>query len=81
MRRAGMNPTEPELQDMVNKIDDGALCFADFCILMEDKNEDNNPENHFRDAFRVFSKDEQGGWWLSVYPFTGVIIVFCCCLG
>ena len=78
-----MNPTEAELQDTVNKIDDGvaALSFADFCILMENKTEEINPENHFRDAFRVFSKDEQGGWWLSVYPFTGVIIVFCCCLG
>ena len=32
MRRAGINPTDVEVQDMINKIDDGSgtLDFSDF---------------------------------------------------
>ena len=54
---------------MINKIDDGiaTLDFADFCIIMEDKTQENDPENHFRDAFRVFSKDDQGEHLITVY--------------
>ena len=62
MRRAGTNPTEAELRDILNKIDDGSatLTFEDFSDVMKEKTIEGDPENHFRDAFRVFSKDEQG---------------------
>ena len=74
MRRAGTNPTEAELQDLINKIDDGSatLHFTDFCILMEEKTSENDSETHFKDAFRVFSKDDQGEYLffnLSFYYF------------
>ena len=62
MRRAGQNPTESEVQDMINKIDDGtaSLSFVDFCLLMSEKTKEMDPETHFKDTFRVFSKDEEG---------------------
>ena len=62
MRRAGQNPTESEVQDMINKIDDGSasLTFPDFCLLIGEKSKELDPETHFKDTFRVFSKDEEG---------------------
>jgi hypothetical protein len=62
MRRAGQNPTESEVQDMINKIDDGtaSLAFEDFCLLMREKTKEIDPEILFKDTFRVFSKDEEG---------------------
>merc|ERR1712170_220974 len=62
MRRAGQNPTESEVQDMVNKIDDGSssLNFEDFCSLLSEKTKEMDTETHFKDTFRVFSKDEEG---------------------
>ena len=62
MRRAGQNPTESEVQDMINKIDDGtaSLAFEDFCLLLREKSKETDPETLFKDTFRVFSKDEEG---------------------
>ena len=62
LRRAGQNPTESEVQDMINKIDDGSasLDFPDFCLLIGEKAKELDPETHFKDTFRVFSKDEEG---------------------
>ena len=62
MRRAGQNPTESEVQDMINKIDDGtaSLAFEDFCLLLREKSKETDPEILFKDTFRVFSKDEEG---------------------
>ena len=47
---------------MINKIDDGSasLAFADFCLLIREKAKELDPETHFKDTFRVFSKDEEG---------------------
>jgi hypothetical protein len=62
LRRAGQNPTESEVQDMINKIYDGSasLTFPDFCLLIGEKAKELDPETHFKDTFRVFSKDEEG---------------------
>ena len=62
MRRAGQNPTDVEVQDLINKIDDGtaSLSFPDFCLLIGEKSKELDPETHFKDTFRVFSKDEEG---------------------
>merc|ERR1712179_122038 len=62
LRRAGQNPTESEVQDMINKIDDGSasLTFPDFRLLVGEKAKELDPETHFKDTFRVFSKDEEG---------------------
>ena len=64
LRRAGQNPTESEVQDMINKIDDGtaSLDFVDFCLLIGEKTKEVDPETHFKDTFRVFSKDEEGNF-------------------
>ena len=47
---------------MINKIDDGSasLTFPDFCLLIAEKSKELDPETHFKDTFRVFSKDEEG---------------------
>ena len=64
MRRAGQNPTDVEVQDMVNKIDDGSgvLDFDDFLLVMREKSREVDLEIHFKDAFRAFSKDDEGKW-------------------
>ena len=62
MRRAGQNPTDIEVQDLINKIDDGSgtLDFNDFCLVIKEKTKEVDTEIHFKDTFRVFSKDEEG---------------------
>ena len=47
---------------MINKIDDGSasLTFPDFCLLIAEKSKELDPETHFKDTFRAFSKDEEG---------------------
>ena len=62
MRRAGQNPTDVEVQDLINKIDDGSgtLDFSDFCLVIKEKSRELESETHFKDTFRVFSKDEEG---------------------
>ena len=61
LRTAGQNPTESEVQDMINKIYDGSasLAFPHFCLLIAEKAKELDPETHFKDTFRVFSKDEE----------------------
>ena len=62
MRRAGQNPTDVEVHDMINKIDNGSgvLDFEDFLLVMAEKNRETDIEIHFKDTFRAFSKDEDG---------------------
>ena len=62
MRRAGQNPTDIEVQDLINKIDDGSgtLDFNDFCVVIKEKNKELDSETHFKDTFRAFSKDDEG---------------------
>ena len=69
MRRAGQNPTDIEVQDMLNKIDDGSggIDFEDFLLVMREKSKEVDMEIHFKDAFRVFSKDEEGEFALFVH--------------
>merc|ERR1719219_1086877 len=62
MRRAGSNPTEVEVHDILNKIDDGSgdITFEDFCSVLHDKNKEFDTELHYKETFRVFSKDNDG---------------------
>ena len=62
MRRAGQNPTDIEVHDMINKIDNGSgvLDFDDFLLVMGEKNKEVDIEIHFKDTFRAFSKDDDG---------------------
>ena len=62
MRRAGLNPTEVEVHDIINRLDDGSgvITFEDFCKVMLQKNKEVDQETYFKESFRVFYKDEEG---------------------
>ena len=50
MRRAGENPTEVEVHDLINKLDDGSgvLTFEDFCSILQEKNKEFDSELHYK---------------------------------
>jgi len=63
LRFCGENPSEAEIQDMVNEVDcdaTGEVHFPDFLQLMKKKYSDNNAEDEIREAFRVFDSDGNG---------------------
>lgn len=63
MRSLGQNPTEAELQDMVNEIDadgNGTIDFPEFLTMMARKMKDTDSEEEIKEAFRVFDKDGNG---------------------
>lgn len=63
MRSLGQNPTEAELQDMINEVDadgNGTIDFAEFLSLMARKMKDTDSEEELKEAFRVFDKDQNG---------------------
>ena len=58
-----MNPTEEELEDMVNEVDadhDGSVNFQEFLDMMSKSSEAANNEDEIREAFKVFDKNEDG---------------------
>ena len=62
-RAIGMNPTEDELQDMVNEVDtdhDGSVNFQEFLDMMSKSTETDSTEEDIREAFKVFDKNEDG---------------------
>ena len=69
MRRVGQNPTDIEVHDMINKIENGSgvVDFEDFLLFMREKNKETDMEIHFKDTFRAFSKDDDGEDW--IYAF------------
>nr|XP_056701876.1 calmodulin-A-like [Euleptes europaea] len=63
MRSLGHNPTEAELQAMINDIDangSGTVDFPEFLSLMAKRTRESAGEEEIRDAFRVFDKDGNG---------------------
>lgn len=63
MRALGQNPTEAELQDMVNEVDadgNGTIDFPEFLTMMARKMADAASEEEVTEAFRVFDKDGNG---------------------
>jgi calmodulin len=63
MRSLGQNPTESELQDMINEIDvdgNGTIDFEEFINMMAKKMRESDSEEELREAFRVFDKDGNG---------------------
>ena len=48
MRSLGQNPTEGEVQDMINEVDadgSGAVEFPEFCVMMVKKMQESDTEN------------------------------------
>ncbi|CAF1141127.1 unnamed protein product [Rotaria sordida] len=63
MRSLGQNPTEAELQDMINEVDadgNGTIDFPEFLTMIARKMKDTDSEEEIREAFRVFDKDGHG---------------------
>merc|ERR1711929_1039 len=63
MRSLGQNPTEAELQDMINEVDadgNGTLDFPEFLSLMARKMKDTDTEEELIEAFKVFDRDGNG---------------------
>merc|ERR1712032_545034 len=63
LRFIGFNPTEAELQDLINVVDKdgtGTIDFPEFLQMMRIKVHDQNQEEDIREAFRVFDNDGNG---------------------
>ena len=63
MRSLGQNPTEADLQDIINEVDadrDGTINFREFLTMMGLKMEEANREAELQEAFRLFDKDSNG---------------------
>merc|ERR1712126_515944 len=63
MRSLGQNPTEAELQDMINEVDadgNGTIDFPEFLTMMTRRMKYTDSQEEIREAFRVFDKDGNG---------------------
>ena len=63
MRSLGQNPTEAELQDMINEVDadgNGTIDFPEFLTMMARKMRDTDSEEEIKEAFKVFDRDNNG---------------------
>ena len=63
MRSLGQNPTEAELQEIINEIDaerKGTVEFFEFVNIMEKKIENVEDEEEILSAFRIFDNDGSG---------------------
>lgn len=63
MRNLGQNPTDNELQDMIEEVDldgNGTIDFKEFLGLMVRKMKDTDTEEELLEAFKVFDRDGNG---------------------
>ncbi|GFP85821.1 calmodulin-like protein 11 [Phtheirospermum japonicum] len=63
IRSLDQNPSEEELQDMINEVDsdgNGTIEFAEFLNLMANKLKETDAEAELKEAFKVFDKDQNG---------------------
>ena len=63
MKNLGQNPTEAELQDMINEVDidgNGNIDFKEFLGLMARKMRNTDSEEELIEAFKVFDRDGNG---------------------
>ncbi|TNV75245.1 hypothetical protein FGO68_gene10885 [Halteria grandinella] len=63
MRQLGVNPTDEELQEMIQEVDEsgeGEITFQQFISIMAHKMKDADSEQGTLEAFRVFDKERTG---------------------
>lgn len=63
MRKLGHEPTQDELNDVINEHDadgSGQIEFQEFCVLMAEQMTDANKEETLQAAFNTFDKDGSG---------------------
>ncbi|XP_069131579.1 calmodulin-2-like [Argopecten irradians] len=63
MQSLGQNPTTDEVKEMIAEVDkngNGTVEFEEFCKMMIRKEEEQDPEEALREAFKVFDKDGNG---------------------
>ncbi|XP_042433431.1 calmodulin-1-like [Zingiber officinale] len=63
IKSLGQNPSEEELQEMVQEVDadgNGSIEFGEFLNLMSRKVKETNVEEELKEAFKVFDKDQNG---------------------
>ena len=63
IRSLNQNPTNAEINEMINEIDTegtGQLDFPEFISLMARRMKDVNPEEELREAFQVLDRDKTG---------------------
>ena len=59
MRSLGQNPTEAELQDMINEVDadgNGTIDFPEFLTMMARKMKESDSEEELREAFKGWGR-------------------------
>jgi len=59
-RMCAMNPTEAELNDMLQEIEAEQIEFPEVCTFLSRKVKDGEMDEEFKEAFRVFDKDGNG---------------------
>ena len=63
MKSLGQNPTDAELVEMINSVDDNGdneIDFEEFLVLMKSRIGERDPDKELRDAFKVFDTDGSG---------------------
>ncbi|XP_075241919.1 neo-calmodulin-like [Convolutriloba macropyga] len=68
MRQLGMNPSEAELQEMVDEVDEdgnGEIDFDEFLSMMMKKMKETDHEEDYRQAFQKFADVHSGGYYVS----------------
>ncbi|XP_031098495.1 calmodulin-like protein 8 [Ipomoea triloba] len=75
IRSLDQNPTEEELQEMMNDVDtgnNGAIEFKEFLNALSKRMEDTDSEEELKEAFKVFDKDQNG--YISANELRNVMI-------
>ncbi|URD87530.1 hypothetical protein MUK42_26602 [Musa troglodytarum] len=77
MRSLGQNPTEAELQDMINEVDadgNGTIDFPEFLNLMARKMKDTDSEEELKEACEMIREAGVDGGQINYEEFVKVMM-------